>query len=44
VPEWPTFNIADAAIVCGALCILLRAIKPYRSNLPEAARRVIEHR
>lgn len=42
VPEWPTFNLADAAIVCGALCILFRAIRPFRSELPEVARRVIE--
>lgn len=44
VPEWPTFNIADVAIVCGAACILLRAIKPYRSDLPEVARRVLERK
>ncbi len=28
VPEWPTFNIADTAIVCGAICILLRSLAP----------------
>lgn len=28
LPEWPTFNVADTAIVCGAICILLRSLAP----------------
>lgn len=28
LPPWPTFNIADSAIVCGAGCIILRSFMP----------------
>lgn len=35
IPEWPTFNVADTAIVCGAICILLRSLAPLATE-PEA--------
>ncbi|MBN2359976.1 MAG: signal peptidase II [Deltaproteobacteria bacterium] len=41
VPEWPTFNLADIAIVCGTVCILVRLLVPFRSDLPEVAQRVL---
>ncbi|MBN2359975.1 MAG: signal peptidase II [Deltaproteobacteria bacterium] len=36
IPEWPTFNVADTAIVCGAICILLRSLLPLEPE-PEIA-------
>jgi signal peptidase II len=35
--HWPTFNVADSAIVVGAGCLLLRIVRPVPENRAEAA-------
>ncbi len=37
--HWPTFNVADSAIVCGAGLLLLDVIRPESRNAPPAERR-----
>jgi signal peptidase II len=37
--HWPTFNIADSAIVCGAGLLLLDVIRPESRKTPQADRR-----
>ncbi len=36
LPPWPTFNIADSSIVCGALSIVFRSFFPYSDKASEA--------
>ena len=35
--HWPAFNIADSAITCGAILLVLDALRPKRSANAEAA-------
>jgi len=35
--HWPTFNIADSAIVCGAVVLVLSIIRPHRPSAPADA-------
>ncbi|MFH1811978.1 MAG: signal peptidase II [Pseudomonadota bacterium] len=30
LPPWPTFNVADSAIVCGALAVIFRSFVPFK--------------
>jgi signal peptidase II len=32
--HWPTFNLADSAIVCGALLLALSIVRPHRPSAP----------
>jgi signal peptidase II len=34
LPPWPTFNVADSAIVCGALSVIFRSFVPYKMPAP----------
>jgi len=34
--HWPAFNVADSAITCGAVLLVLDAFRPHRAGTPEA--------
>ena len=37
--HWPTFNVADSAIVCGAALLLLDVLRPARKQAPTGTAR-----
>jgi signal peptidase II len=41
-PHWPTFNVADSAIVVGAGLLLLEVFRPHRSETPSGGGAVRE--